>query len=203
MFDLQEYIASGVIESYCLGNLPDAEARALTELADLHPELRAEIDETLAVLGTYSVQHTPARDLKNRTLNFLDRFLPKETIDLAHPPIINRHSDAAAWELAVKGLEPEGRDGDFAYRFLKESPELELNLVWLYGELVEDEHPKDEFAESFLILEGACECDFGGQIVRFSAGDYFDVPPGVRHVIKNISTNMSCVKGIVQRRKAA
>ncbi len=203
MFDLNLYIASGVIESYCLGNLSDAEAQALTQLAAQYPALQAEIDKTLAVLEPYSGQNAPAADLKERTLQFLSTFLKQEAISLAQPPMINQYSDAKAWQEAVKGLQPEHQEDGFAFRFLKESPEVELNLVWLYGEMIEDQHPEEDFAESFLILEGACECDFGGQIVRFSAGDYFDIPPGVNHVIKNISVHSNYVKGLVQRRKAA
>lgn len=203
MFDLNQYIASGVIESYCLGNLSDAEARTLTELAAQHPEIKAEIDHTLAVLEQYSRHSAPAPDLKNRTMQFLNTFIAQESIPLDDPPLINQYSDANAWQVAVKGLQPEHQEDGFAVRFLKESPDLELNLVWLYHEMVEDEHPEKDFAESFLILEGACECDFDGHIVRFSAGDYFDVPPGVKHIIKNVSIHTDYVKGIVQRRKAA
>lgn len=203
MFDLNNYLATGVVESYCLGNLPEREAHTLLELAAQHPELQAEIDATLGTLQKYSTRRAANPDLKNRTLNFLSTFLAKEMIDLDQPPLISKYSDATAWHDAVKELQPDMQEGDMAVRFLKDTPDVELNIVWLYGELVEDEHPSTEFVESFLILEGACECDFEGQIVRFSAGDYFDVPPGVKHVIKNISENKGFVKGIVQRRKAA
>lgn len=203
MFDLNTYLASGVVESYCLGNLAESETRTLLELAAQHPDLQAEIDATLAALQQYGARHTPAPGLKHRTLNFLNTFLTKDIIDLAQPPLIHQHSDAAAWQEAVNGLQPDFQEDGLAVCSLKDTPDIELNLVWLYGELVEDQHPSEEFVESFLILEGACECDFEGQIARFSAGDYFDVPAGIRHTIKNISDHQGFVKGIVQRRKAA
>lgn len=203
MFDLQLYIASGVIESYCLGNLPEVEARELLDLASRYPEIQVEIEETLAALENYHLSHSASDDLKTRTLHFLEPFLTNDGIDLIELPLIDKYSNAIAWQNAVKDLQPEFRGGDFALRQLKTNTELEMNLVWLYSELVEDAHPEEDFIESFLILEGACECNFEGQIVRFSAGDYFDVPVGVKHVIKNITEGAGFVKGIVQRRKAA
>ncbi|MBK9107594.1 MAG: hypothetical protein IPM92_04220 [Saprospiraceae bacterium] len=203
MFELHQYISSGVIESYCLGNLPEDEARELLDLASRYPEIQMEIDETLAALKNYRQDLSASKDLKSRTLHFLEPFLAKETIDLKNPPFITRHSDAFAWKEALVELQPEYREDDFAIHSLKATADVEMNLVWLYGELVEDQHPEEDFTESFLIIEGACECDFEGQIVRFSAGDYFDVPIGVKHVIKNITKNSGFVKGIVQRRKAA
>ncbi|MBK8955195.1 MAG: cupin domain-containing protein [Saprospiraceae bacterium] len=203
MFNLEQYISSGVIESYCLGNLPAAEARILLKLASEYPELQIEIDETLAALEKYKIGQTPPRNLKDRTLNYLDPFLTREKIDLNDLPVITKHSDAYAWQAAIKDLLPEHEYPDFSIRNLKQGQELEINLVWLHQVLVEDQHSGDDFTESFLILEGACECDFEGHIVRFGAGDYFEVPAGVRHVIKNISEPEGFVKGIVQRRKAA
>jgi mannose-6-phosphate isomerase-like protein (cupin superfamily) len=203
MFDVEKYIESGVIESYCLGNLSEAEAKTLIELAAEHPAVQAEIDRTLEVLENYGPQRQPSPQLKNRVLNFLDAYLQPEKVELANLPLIHLHSDVFAWAHTMTGLEPEVHLDNFAIRELKKTPELELNLVWLYGKMVEDEHDPDEFVESFLILEGACECDFEGKIVRFGAGDYFDVPPGVKHVIRNISETLPYIKGVVQRRKVA
>lgn len=48
--DIQAYISSGVLESYVLGELSASEARQVEELAQLHPEIKQElqlIEETL------------------------------------------------------------------------------------------------------------------------------------------------------------
>ncbi len=203
MNDLEKYLTSGIIESYCVGNLTTREAAGVSEMAKTHQEVQSEIDRTLAVLEKYPPGPAPSPALKNRVLTFLNQFLEEEKIDLAHPPLIHRHSDAMAWSRALQGLEPQVVESEHSVRVLKMSKETELCVVWLNAEMIEDEHDADEFLESFLILEGACECNFGGKIVRFSAGDYFDIPPGTPHTIKNISENMGFVKGLVQRRKVA
>ncbi|MCB9354722.1 MAG: cupin domain-containing protein [Lewinellaceae bacterium] len=203
MNDLDSYIASGIIEAYCLGNLPQEQAIVVTEMAAKHPEIRAEIDRTLAALERYPGKPVPKAELKNRVLDFLDGFLTENPVDLQHPPVIDRYSDPTAWSRALDGLEPEVTENGMAARVLAEDETRVLSLVWLSGELVEDMHTDDEFRESFLILEGACECDFGGVIARFGAGDYFDIPPHTPHTIRNISENLPYVKGLVQRLKAA
>jgi len=203
MNELNTYIASGIIEAYCLGSLPPRQAAEVVAMAAAHPEVQAEIDRTLATLEKYPQSPEPRTDLKNRVLEFLDAFLKKETVDLLNPPPLHRHSDADGWNTALKNIEPNIQEPGFAARVLKETDDLMLSVVWLSADLVEDQHAEDEFHESFFILEGACECDFEGKIVRFSAGDYFDIPPNTRHVIKNISEGLPYVKGLVQRRRAA
>ncbi|MEQ1744388.1 MAG: cupin domain-containing protein [Saprospiraceae bacterium] len=203
MSELNTYIASGIIEAYCLGSLPPQEAAEVAAMAAKHPEVQAEMDSILAALEQYAKGPEPRPELKNQVLDFLGAFLKEETVDLQNPPLIHRYSDATAWKKALANIRPDMEEPHFAVRVLKETDDLMLSVVWLSGNLVEDEHTEDDFQESFFILEGACECDFDGKIVRFSAGDYFEIPPNTRHVIKNISEGLPFVKGLVQRRKAA
>jgi len=50
--NIKEWINSGIIESYVLGDLSEAEAREVEEMAERHPEVKAEISETeLALEG--------------------------------------------------------------------------------------------------------------------------------------------------------
>lgn len=196
-------LQSGLVEAYCLGTLSEKETKTLLEAVGKYPELQEAIDSALAVMERYPPAPEPRAGLKNKVLDFLDNFLPEETINLASPPLIHLHSDANAWNKALIGVQPDMEEDGMAARVLKDTEEVVLSVVWLSGAMVEDQHEANDFLESFFILEGACECDFEGKIVRFSAGDYFDIPPNTRHTIKNISPNLGYVKGLVQRRKAA
>lgn len=203
MNELDLYIDSGIIEAYCLGSLPSDEAAEVTVMAGRYPEVEQAITQTLALLEQYPQSPAPSAGLKTRVLDFLDQFLESEKIDLENPPLIHLHSDVQAWNQALQNLGPEHEESGFTLRVLKESNHLQLSVVWLSDKMVETKHATDEFQESFFILEGECECDFEGKVVRFGAGDYFDIPPNTDHTIKNISTGLSYVKGLVQRRKAA
>lgn len=193
---------SGIIESYCLGTLPADKAIEVSALAEKYPEVMAAIDQTLAALEKYPQTLEPAEGLKSNVLGFLNAHWEESAIDLQNPPLIHLHSDAKAWNLALKDVTPDMEEPGMSARVLKETDDLLLSVVWLSDKLVEHKHGADEFRESFFILEGACECDFEGEIVRFSAGDYFDIPANTDHVIRNISEHLGFVKGLVQRRKA-
>lgn len=203
MNDLDTYLDSGIIEAYCLGNLSAVDATQVSELAAAHPAVKAAIEETIALLEKYPQSPEPRIGLKTQVLDFLDKYLSPESIDLQNPPLIHLHSDTNAWNQALKNVEPDMLEPGLSARVLKESAEVILSVVWLSDKLVEQKHATEEFQESFFILEGACECDFEGKIVRFSAGDYFDIPPNTDHIIRNISEGLSYVKGLVQRRRAA
>ncbi len=200
---MEDFTDEGNLEAYCLGTLPDDLTKELTEKAAADPLLQAEIDRTLAALEGIAIGPAPVPGLKNRVLDFFEKHRLPEPIDLKNPPDIHRLSDAFAWEKAVEGLGPKLDFPGYKVRPLFESGEKELCLVWLDGEMVEAAHEADDFLESFLLLEGSCACDFDGVKASFSAGDYFDIPPGTRHRIANSSVGLPCVKGLVQRRKAA
>jgi len=203
MNELDTYLGSGVIEAYCLGNLSAAAALEVSSMAAKHPAVKAAIEETIGLLEKYPQSPEPRVELKMQVLDFLDKYLIPTTIDLQNPPLIHRYSDSNAWNQALRNVEPDFLEPGLSVRVLQESEDIVLSVVWLSDKLVEQKHATEEFQESFFILEGACECDFEGKIVRFSAGDYFDIPPNTNHIIRNISEGLNYVKGLVQRRRAA
>ncbi|WP_417601165.1 anti-sigma factor domain-containing protein [Owenweeksia hongkongensis] len=56
----KEYIESGVIETYVLGMLTDAEASEVKQMAQKHPEVQQAIDEMRASLEGYATAHSVA-----------------------------------------------------------------------------------------------------------------------------------------------
>ncbi len=202
MFDLNTYLSSGVIEAYCLGNLSAEETAELLHLARQNPEIDEEINNTLAALKLHTLISNRTSALKEQVLDFLQPHLDSEVIDADHLPLLHKFSSSVDWHKALGELTPDLQEENFAIHLIKDTPDVQLHMVWLFHELVEDGHDRSDFQESFLILDGACECNFGGRIVRFSAGDYFEVPPNTSHIIRNITPN-GCVRGLVQRKKVA
>lgn len=201
--DIQSYISTGIIEEYCLGLLPDDTAAEVEHLARQHPEIDEEINRTLNTLSRYSAKSPPAAT-RRAMIHIFEQLAGEQTIDLSKPPAINRHSSHLAWKKAIDGLEPQMTEDGVDYHFFDTDENNQLCIVWLNDILVEEAHETGEFEESFLILEGTCECDLGGKIVRLGAGDYLDIPPNVRHSIRNTSLAPQLyVKAIVQRRKIA
>lgn len=198
----EKYPESGILEDYCLGLLTENEAAAITATLIQDPSLLQRIIEIENALVKYgSVQ--PRATLKEQLLDTLDTTSSSAGIDLDDLPPIHRNSNALEWNECLKGIEPDKIFGDLRVRFLKESNDYELCLAWLTTELSETEHHADEFAESFLILEGSCECNIGGQLIYLKAGDYLDIPIDTPHTIRSTSTQPGYVKALIQRRKPA
>lgn len=66
--NLQEYISSGIIESYVLNQISDEERTELEAMATKHPEIKAEIRAVEEVLVAYAMAHskTPPPDMKQQ-----------------------------------------------------------------------------------------------------------------------------------------
>lgn len=192
----------GKLEEYCLGLLPDSEASAITAAAKQDPVLLQRIMEIENSLMRFSAVSAET-SLRQRILGALDQTEFHSGMDLRSLPPIDRNSDAGEWNNLVKGIEPDKDFGGLKVRFLKEDADFELCLAWLSHELTETEHHADEFAESFLILEGSCECNIGGQVFQLKAGDYLDIPYDTPHTIRSTSEGLGYVKALIQRKKIA
>lgn len=198
---MENYKESGIIEAYCLGLLPEHEAAAITTAAARDTLLQQMIVETEEALANYS-HVDKAYSLKESVLARLSSMAADTKIDITNPPLISRNSDIAAWNEAIAHIEPETDHGNIKTSFIRYTGELQLCIAWLFDRLEEDEHHEDEFEESFLILEGSCECNIGGKIFRLKAGDYLDIPFNAHHTITSTSPQ-GYVKAIIQRKKTA
>jgi mannose-6-phosphate isomerase-like protein (cupin superfamily) len=199
---MEKYVQSDIIENFCLGLLSENEDAKISLEAALNPELKQKIEEVEKALQSYSPVKAGRPSLKETILSTLSSTPYATKIDITNPPLINRNSEIADWNEAIAPIEPHTDHGHIKTSFITYSPELQLCIAWLYGSLEEDEHHEDEFEESFLILEGSCQCNIGGQILNLKAGDYLDIPFNARHTIVSTSAQ-GYVKAIIQRKKIA
>jgi len=202
MAGMEKYIQPGILEDYCLGLLSPDEAREISDAIKQYPVLQQKVNETEQALISYSAMASK-KPLKEKILSALEDLPVSNKIDINNPPLIHRNSDVQEWNEAVKNLQPDKDYGDIKVRFIKDTPDLEICIAWLENKLDEDEHHADEFAESFLILEGSCECNIGGQVIHLKAGDYLDIPFNTHHTITSTSPGVGYVKAIIQRQKLA
>jgi len=200
MTGIEKYTQPGILEDYCLGLLPQKEATELATTAKQYPQLQQKIEAIeQSLMGISTI--TASQPLKEKILSLLEHLPAENKIDLNNPPSIHRNSDLQEWNEALQLVQPDKDYGNIKVRFLKDTPEHQLCVAWLHDVLDEAEHHADEFAESFFIVEGSCECNIGGQVFSLKAGDYLDIPYNTHHTIKATSADIGYVKAIIQRKK--
>jgi mannose-6-phosphate isomerase-like protein (cupin superfamily) len=108
------------------------------------------------------------------------------------------------WHNYIKELTPPEKFENIYYQFLESNKKRDLIAVWVNEDIPEEVH--DDCLESFLLLEGSCECEiwdakgnnctlriFPGDVITFKLGEY--------HNLVNLSSTP--LVGIVQRMKLA
>lgn len=78
--NVQEYIASGILEEYVLGTVSPQEKREVECLSGIYPEIKQELDNLSLALGEYasSFRNTPPPGLKEQIMSQLDFSPPTE-----------------------------------------------------------------------------------------------------------------------------
>lgn len=128
----------------------------------------------------------------------------RQLLDINHLPLLDCSANWLDWQDAVAGIEPPANYEGIHLHPLEENEKRDLFVVWV-KEFVEEEVHHD-LLESFLILEGTCEClitDEKGytRIVRMGQGDFISIQLGEFHNIR--VTSSVPVKAILQWIKLA
>ncbi len=200
--DILKYMESGIIEAYCLGQLSFAQMREVELISQRHPEVRAEITQTHAALHTSTTKTPELRARKEKIIHTLRQLRMEQDMTLYQLPLLTPYSDYRRWLTVVGTLKPTHHMEDMDLCILQQTPDVMQTLIWMKTAIAEDGHDPDSFQESFLVLEGECECDFDGEIVRLSAGGYVAIPPNTPHIIRNLYPERLLL-GVMQRYRAA
>lgn len=201
MNEENKYLDFTLLEDFCLGLLPENEAMDVAVAAGKFPSVKERIEKIEESLKQ-ALQVRPGSDVKQKIFRLLDTEV-KDEIDLSNPPAIDKYSDAVQWNRAVQSLQPLQDFGDIKVHPLLQTPNNEMYVAWVQTSLEEDGHDQQGFVESFLILEGSCECNLGGEMRYLQAGDFLEIPPDIKHSIVSTSKEPGYVKAILQRRKIA
>jgi mannose-6-phosphate isomerase-like protein (cupin superfamily) len=196
------YLESGKLEALCLGLLNEEESIEILMTSADHPAISKRIVEIENALQQACCMQ-PEQNSKTNIMTALNDISAEALISLQQLPLINRHSNATEWNNLVKDLQPLVNEGDVQLHPIKTTALVEMYVAWVNNSLEEEGHDPDDFEESFLILEGSCECNLDGTLFYLQAGDFFTIPPKKRHSITSTSSGTGYVKAILQRRKIA
>ncbi|HEY4150188.1 MAG TPA: cupin domain-containing protein [Chitinophagaceae bacterium] len=197
--DVQAYILSGIIEDYCLGLLSVEDISQVEQNAALYPVVRMEIQAFRRVLEHYVLPHTvPVPDaLKDKVIGLINN-LAKERSGGTELPLINKYSHRESWLRIVKPLLPETPPDGFFGRMLRNDERVFQTIIWSSHDIPDEVHTDTH--ESFIVLEGECECCLGDEIIKLGPGGFLEIPLHTRHSVKTFGEP---VLAVVQRLQLA
>lgn len=150
----------------------------------------------------------PPASLRDKILEKISTFhqqtRQRRPISPGAPPMLGDSPNWLDWAEAVAGIEPPPDFENLHLHPLVSDERRELFVAWV-KEYVEEEVHYD-LLESFLILEGSCECTITGEsgncrIVRLGQGGFITMQLGETHHIR--ITSPQPVKAILEWKKLA
>src|SRR6185437_14021050 len=116
----------------------------------------------------------PGSEVKQRILDMFGLNNTAETVDLDELPAISKNTDHQTWLDALAHLMPAEPIEDLTIELIKDDGHFRQMLVVTKIDIPAEEH--GEYLESFLILEGRCECTVGSSTHILGAGDFLEIP---------------------------
>jgi mannose-6-phosphate isomerase-like protein (cupin superfamily) len=195
----KEYINSGVLELYVLGQTSPAETNEVEMMAAADELVRQEIESITHSLEAYAMAHAvvPNPVIKPfllATVDYTERLKNGEPV--TNPPVLNENStvdEFADW-LKRPDMVADDSTGLFA-KIIGYSVEAITAVVWIRDYAPQEVH--DHEYEKFLIVEGTCDIIVGEEVNQLVAGDYFAIPLHKTHMVK-VTSSIPC-KVILQR----
>jgi mannose-6-phosphate isomerase-like protein (cupin superfamily) len=200
MTDNQKYIESGLLEDYCLGLLSATQSAEVSAACASNAALQAELEKLQRSLEQYAETQavTPRPALKQDIMALLGNLQKETTFTEGNLPLLNQFSDSRQWLDYIRPMTPAAFSGETVMLPLREDDTVIQMAVWTDINIPDEEH--DDLQESFIILEGECECFVGDKVYRLKAGDYLEIPLHEHHDVKLLSAK---VVAILQRVKVA
>jgi mannose-6-phosphate isomerase-like protein (cupin superfamily) len=194
--DIKAYISSGVLKEYVTGTLGVIEKAGVEVMCDMHPEVREALnrEEELMVNAAEEQTDAPPPEFKAGMWELLHNVNKEKQMDPNDLPFINRFTDHQRWLRFVEERIPARVNEDRIVDVLQHNEKITQALVISKTDFENEEHVHE--IESFIILEGECECTIGDNVFRLGPGGFTDIPLHTPHTVRIISPH---VVAILQR----
>jgi len=200
MKSVEDYLNSGILETYVLGLTSDEENLEINAMSETHAEIRTEIEKITEALINYAEKIAPPvnptiKPMVMAIIDYTER-LQKGEIP-APPPILHAHSsitDYATW-LNREDMVIPVNFKDIHAKLIGSNAEAMTAILWLKDSTPYEVHDKEH--EKFLIIEGTCDIVTDDKVYSLVPGDYFSIPLHIGHIVK-VTSQIPC-KAILQR----
>ena len=185
--NIEEYINSGVLYDYCTDALTVAQQLEVEKICAQYPEVKKELLQMQQSLERFAegAATSPAPALKENIWNTLDNINKEKAGDLNDLPVINKYSNHNNWKRIVMPLMPAEIPQEPVITPLRNANGV-MQLLMIGRTGVDDETHEHE-QESFLVLEGECECYIGDNVYRLGPGGFIEIPMYEHHNVKVLS----------------
>ena len=173
---MQPYIANGILELYVLDLLSPNEKLGVERMLKVYPELKQEILAIENALEQYANANAiqPSKKLENEILEIVENLTIEQDISFTQLPFINQYSNYLNWMPLVEQVKPVQLIDGIFNKVLQHNNQITQVLVVSEIDIPEEIH-EDEH-ESFLILDGNCECIVNGKSRLMGPGDFMAIP---------------------------
>ena len=200
MENIQDYIASGILELYVLGVTCEKENEEIERIALYHIVVREEIENISNALEGYVKQNAVEPDPTIKpflmaVIDYAERL--KNGEEPSFPPVLNESSKISDYDQWINrtDITIPGNFSDFHAKIIGYTPEVTTAIIWIKDMAPQEVH-QSEF-EKFLILEGTCDITIEDIIHSLKPGDFLSIPLYKKHDVR-VTSSYPC-KVILQR----
>jgi len=182
---------------YCLGLLTQGPKKAFAKRMHTDSGHKPKVLLTQDMIDPFlhGENDEPDPRLKERTWVLIENVIREKHMDPTSLPLLNKYSEREAWGTLAANFLPKNPDKSRPYmRLLTSTDKVTQILIATNKDFPEEEH--EDLLESFMILEGECECRIGDRMIKVRAGGYLEIPLHTSHDVKILSDG---IIGILQR----
>lgn len=193
-----ELIASGILDSYCLGFTSREEDASIEKMAAMFPGVQQEIEKIRASLSEFVLKSKiqPSASVKTAVMQTIYTQQAEE-----HPefvPLMHQPTDFKRYYQSAAANNLKAVDEPFDNLYVKELPSTNevINFaVWAKNGHEEESH--SDRIEYIAILEGSCDMFMNGNKTSYSKGEIISIEAGVSHYA--VITSEQPMFALVQR----
>ena len=197
---VKEFINSGILEVYVLGQATGEEAIEVEQMCEMYEEVRQELEDISLALERHAesmaIEPDPMIEpFLMARIDFMERLKNGETPSF--PPLLHKGSkitEYAPW-LSREDMQLTAPLDKVLARIIGYTPQCTTAIVWLELGAPPETHT-DEY-EQFLIVEGTCDITVGDDVHQMKSGDVLIIPLHVSHNVR-VTSSIPC-KIILQR----
>ena len=185
--NVQDYIDSGILYDYSIGALTESERAEVDRVCAQYPEIKNELRQLQETIEVHvaATAISPVAAMQETIWGKLDNINREKTGDIRELPVINKYSDYNNWKRIVVPFMPAEMDRDRIVKTIREEGGVTQMLIISKTDVEEEVHVNEQ--ESFIILEGECECHIGNDIYRLGPGGFIEIPLYTSHNVRVLS----------------